>query len=378
MTSPRTIPNIRRYRTSMKMVRQDLDAELRPVVRDIQTVILFNSLTDGSIPLEREDVILARAGTIVSNFFTAGDNRRSFDANYNGLTPYARLLNRYYVRVALEAVVDQYLWMKRNIPEDVFNWLAQPDIAESAENSVNGLIYEDINATDADSLRIFRPNPLAQYDAMHTWVDPKGYRLSDRIWNAELNTRRKIDGLLADGIRSGMSARELSERLEQFVLPSRKNIRTNKPYGTNASYDAMRLARTEIARAANEASRLAAVQNPYVNKIDVARSRNGDRSCPICPEHATIGIDGERLREPYGVDDARISPYHPHCLCHVRPVVDESVEEITARLRGAMNDARYARQPKPNPAQGRSFVQRLLRWAGLVGLVGQFREGLPF
>ncbi|HKI70650.1 MAG TPA: hypothetical protein VKA67_13770, partial [Verrucomicrobiae bacterium] len=43
---------------------------------------------------------------------------------------------------------------------------------------------------------LFRPNPLAQYDKLHTWVDPNGYQLSDRIWRTGGQTRRQLDAFL--------------------------------------------------------------------------------------------------------------------------------------------------------------------------------------
>lgn len=79
----------------------------------------------------------------------------------------------------------------------------------------------------------------------------------------------------------GMGALELSRKLERFLLPNRANLRTNRPYGTSAAFDAMRLARTEIARAANQAAFLSSYLNLYVDKIDVARSGNGDKTCAV-------------------------------------------------------------------------------------------------
>jgi hypothetical protein len=114
---------------------------------------------------------------------------------------------------------------------------------------------------------VFTPNSLAAYDPPHLWVDPNGYQLSDRIWRTAGVTRRKVDAFLEDGIAQGRGALSLSRDLERFLLPNRQLRRTKTPYGTDASYDAMRLARTEISRAASQAHEVAARANPFVEKL---------------------------------------------------------------------------------------------------------------
>jgi len=150
----------------------------------------------------------------------------------------------------------------------------------------------------------------------------------------------QIDNMLADGLREGRASLALSKDLEQFLLPGRAALRTRKPYGKDASFNAMRLARTEIARSHNYAAYNAAYLNPYVDLIDVARSRSGDPTCKICPQHATIGLMGERLRDPYPVDSADVPIFHPHCMCVLLPVVSESPAQVTARLREEMEQAK--------------------------------------
>jgi hypothetical protein len=114
---------------------------------------------------------------------------------------------------------------------------------------------------------VFTPNPLAGYDPPHLWVDPNGYRLSDRIWRTAGATRRKVDAFLEDGIAQGRGSLKLSRDLERFLHPGRQLVRTKTPYGTDASYDAMRLARTEISRGAAQAHETAARANPFVSGL---------------------------------------------------------------------------------------------------------------
>jgi hypothetical protein len=167
--------------------------------------------------------------------------------------------------------------------------------------------------------------------------------------------------LLTDMISGGYSAREIARRAEQFLIPGRELIRTNRPYGSNGSYAAMRLGRTEISRASNQAAYMSAYMNPYVEGIDVARSANGDRNCPVCPEHATLDFGGERLRPPYPVGNASVPPWHPHDMCYVLPALIQDIALTTQNLRATLEFSREENlRPVMNPAQIDGFTQQLL------------------
>ncbi|PJF23673.1 MAG: hypothetical protein CUN53_21700, partial [Phototrophicales bacterium] len=93
--------------------------------------------------------------------------------------------------------------MRRKAPQRVYEWLRttrtrQAEVVSEASSAVPDELREI-----AEKLRIFSPNALAQYEPAHTWVDPKGYRLSDRIWRTGEITRQRIDALIAEGIREG-------------------------------------------------------------------------------------------------------------------------------------------------------------------------------
>jgi len=143
------------------------------------------------------------------------------------------------------------------------------------------------------------------YDALHDFVGPDGYRLSDRIWRAEAVTRNKIDELLAYHIRNGTSAVDIAKELEAFLKRERAGILTKKPYGRWGSYDARRLARTEITAALGRGTIAAAQANPFVNQIEWALSpnRTGDWDC-----NCEANAEGS----PYDVNDVPAYPDHPH------------------------------------------------------------------
>lgn len=374
------IPGSGKYRATLSKLNKAMNAAYQLAADGIKPVILAAANEDGEIDDAQARDVRRQAGELVQGIFVGDDGYSSFDENWQPLAEIPLILNEYYLAVTYAAVEAQRSWLEKNIPEDIYEWLATRPIDFEAlgESAKQRTIRED---EDFDAMvqrrRIFRPNPLAEYDAMHTWVDENGYRLSDRIWQGSQSTRRKLDQMIADHIAQGTGSLQLSELVEQFLLPSRKNFRTRKPYGINASYDGMRLARSEIAQAANRAALIAAMQNPYVDRVDVRRSPNGDPTCKICPMHATIGINGERLRDPYVLGAGMMPIYHPHCKCHIQPINSANPAQVTADLRAIIQDARaQLLDPVLTPAQGDNFVQALM-YKSLGQVISQFTGQLP-
>jgi len=367
-----TANNRRVLAVAQKGFREDVKAMFTQMAKRIGGVVLTSGDNDGNIPRSQQVYVQTQIGRIVDEYFIGGGNDLVFGNDYfagmevrrpfgdDGVTPLAefpRILNKWLAMAQAMMVVAEYKWMRRNIPDDIQAWLVSAPSRPVPVAEIEGLSEEQIEA-----LRLFRPNPLAEYEPAHTWVDPNGYRLSDRIWRTDVVTRSKLDAMVMDAINEGMSAERLAKRLEQFLIPGRAKIRTNKPYGKDASYDAMRLARTEIARAGNQAAFISAYTNPYVNRIDVRRSANGDPTCTVCPKHATIGIGGERLREPYSIHAANLSPYHPFCMCTTVPVVTDSPETVTKNLRAIVEEAGQGLEPPLRTAlQPQGMLQQLLR-----------------
>ncbi len=188
------------------------------------------------------------------------------------------------------------------------------------------------------------------YDPLHLWVDPNGYRLSDRVWNTSREVRRRIDRLMDYHIPHGTAAVDLAELVEAYLTPEAMHQRTRTPYGREGSYAARRLARTEITAAAGRATVTANLANPFVDGTDWRLSASHPE-IDICDELATLGMSGERRREPYPNDAVPAYPAHPHELCTLKPHVVEAPaavaqileEQIEARepqalrLRGAFN-----------------------------------------
>lgn len=295
--------------------------------------------SDGLIPLSSLQEVQNTAQDMTLNLYV--DPTQGAYAS-DGVTPvsdYSSVLNQHLISATVGVVAGHAAWLN-NRPDDVASWLSLPPI------TVNPAPYP------------FRSNPLAQYDPFHTWVDPRGWDLSQRIWEVGLNTRRKIGEYLDYNIRQGTSALTMSRELEQFLVPGRANFTTTRPYGTTASFDALRLARTEIARAHTEASFASAYANPFVTGMDWKLSPRHPKM-DVCDRLATIGMGGQRLREPYPLDEAPhvVENSHPQCICCNLPALGD-ITAITAQIRAIMDD--YGAPPSLIPIDLQTFLIAML------------------
>lgn len=175
-----------------------------------------------------------------------------------------------------------------------------------------------------------RPVRELVYEPFHLFVDPNGYRLSDRVWRTSIDVRSRVDLLLDYEISQGTSAVRIAELLEDFLTPGGIAPRTRRPYGSSGSYSARRLARTELSAAAGRATINASQANPFVQGVQWVRS-SAHRDADECDENAHGGPAGDGVYAPESVPRY---PNHPHCLCHLSPVAMGSTADLVTQLRG--------------------------------------------
>jgi len=317
---------------------------MKDAAATIAGVLLRDTGVDGRVIASRAEEVVRQAGEVVQSVFVI-DGRRSLGADGVPLSPYAQALFSEIYLVTRQVVNRHADYMDKQLDPETRALMLRSTRRISEQQGPG---------------RLFEPNPLAVYEPAHTWVDPRGYVLSQRIWRTSLETRRKLDEMMSDLISQGKSSQEIARQVEQFLVPGRAAIRTNPyaPYGTDASYDAMRLARTEIARAHNQAAWVSAYLNPYVDQVRVLRSNNGDPECKICLRHAGP-VGGEGI--VYLVTDGNIPPFHPHCMCYLVSEVNRSPDEVTAEIRAMLEDAeRELVAAMISPVQRDVFIEMLL------------------
>jgi hypothetical protein len=314
----------------------------------IAAEIVRRANADGEVPREQMFDLSTAIGALVMRFFL-GRNRNGepapFDILPGGavfpLSPYMRAMWTAIGEVTRIPVEQHAALMIARLPAD---------LAVTMRNATRNPLVQMTGAV--------RPNPLARYEPPHRWVDPNGYRLSDRIWNTANNTRRRLDLFLDTSIREGRGAASMARELEQFLQPGRLLRRTNAPYGRDASFDAMRLARTEIARAHAHAGEMSAAMNPFVQGLKWTLS-GSHRKRDICDDYAMGGVNGDGV---YPIDDHPTMPAHPQDMCRWTYVMIDA-EQQQATLDALRDDIRSARASLANaigPLAVERFTQLLL------------------
>lgn len=339
-----------RFLAQMKQNEAQMTRLFSAVAATVSRELVRRADADGIIPRSATLDIQQVANDAVARMFLGRDGtgeRAPFvvlpDNTVFPLSPYSRVLFARMtdsVQIAVEQQASIIARQLRNAP-DV--------LARFRTAAVNPFEYGKRLVSEQ-----FNPNPLAQYEPPHLWVDPRGYTLSDRIWRTAGVTRRKLDLFLEERIAQGQGALDMARDLETFLLPNRKLKRTGAPYGTDASYDAMRLARTEITRAAAQASELAAEMNPFVKAMSVVLS----------PSHPKYDIcDEAAAASPFPVgeipDQYRI-PLHPHCLCSYHYVLVDNQAEILDRFRADIRNARGGLTTLVGPLMVVRFTKMLM------------------
>lgn len=129
--------------------------------------------------------------------------------------------------------------------------------------------------------------------------------LSERVYQSQALVSRQVEAKIESALARGLSARELSAEIRQFINP-------DVPGG--ASYSARRLARTEI----NNAFHYQQVQNakgkPWVNGMKWNLSGSHPK-VDTCDSLARGGKGGDGV---YATGSVPGKP-HPQCLCYLTP-----------------------------------------------------------
>lgn len=306
---------------------------------------------DGVIPRAATYDLQRRTNErVIALFFGRGraGQLAPFETLANGrvmpLAPYTRVLWAAIAAATRLPVAQNAAMLARALPAGVLAVMSQatedPFAAARAEVA---------------ELEVFRPNVLAKYEAPHTWVDPNGYRLSDRVWNTSAHARQQIDMFLEAGIREGKGALQMSRELERFLRPDRVNLKTSAPYGRTASYDAMRLARTEITRAHTEAQRVAGAMNPFVQGLQWVLSPSHPKP-DICDEYARGGPNGDGI---YSLETVPSVP-HPACLCYRLNAIVDNPQAVIDELHAEIRRQRQRLTNKIGPVQMDRFERLLL------------------
>lgn len=222
-------------------------------------------------------------------------------------------------------------WMKRESP---VRWPMVRKAIEESGDPLSG-VFMSIKGKPPAAERRRRARMV---DPQRRWVQPGGYRLSDRVWMTGQKQRKQIDKIIRTGVRRGEGVSTVSRRLNRYLLPSNSPVvykrggqivRRKQGTGGGGAHSSRRLVRTELqhvnATATRDSTSMLADKIPGVGityKLSI-RHPKFDR----CDIHAG-GSDPGFPQGTYLVNNVPRIPDHPQCICHYQPFTPGSEEVI--------------------------------------------------
>ena len=171
----------------------------------------------------------------------------------------------------------------------------------------------------------------------------KGLFLSDRIWQQGEKFRNTMRDIIQEAVATGQDAVKTARMLQQYVRQGVMTLARDYPnmmkrmkgrVPGNISYEALRLARTEMTAAFGEGTITAARVSPsYIGMKWVL-----SHSHPVVDICDTLAEHDEGLgRGVYFPGNEPHLPAHPNCICTLVPVHEEP-EKFVERLKKWQDD----------------------------------------
>lgn len=205
--------------------------------------------------------------------------------------------------------------------------------------------------TEAVEDGVFSPQLSVLLNAASEHLYGDSLNLSARVWNIDREARDGIANVILRGVTNQSSAWDIAKELEQFLganedcprwTSTRLYGRTKTQIaqgdtaglvshpcdGRGVSYNALRLARTELQKAHALATDKIMAAQPWVEKEQVHLSEAHPEP-DICDDVAHGGEDGKGIY-PKGEQEL---PFHPNCLCYKTAVLMDE-KQFTSQLRG--------------------------------------------
>ena len=193
---------------------------------------------------------------------------------------------------------------------------------------------------------VYTPQLRILLDAAGEYLYGDGLNLSGRVWRIDRQTRDGISAAILKGVQSGDSAWGIAKELEQFLgagqdcpvwtaerlyrskISNPLSVGGKACDGQGVSYNALRLARTEIQKIHNLANDRMMAQEPWVREEQIHLSAAHPKK-DVCDDvvNKNDGI--------YSVGEIEL-PLHPNCLCYKTAVL-VGEKEFIAELNGWLN-----------------------------------------
>lgn len=165
---------------------------------------------------------------------------------------------------------------------------------------------------------------LEAYKAFQNRTAAEGIKISGRVWDITLDSKKYIQEGISLYLNEGSSAASISRKLRQYLNnPNKipKGVNPGRGIYRSPQKNALRLTRTEINTSYREADHLRWSQMDFVVGIEIRLSNNPNH-CPLCAK--MVG------KYPKGF---RFAGWHPQCRCFAIPML-MTTDELARHLDG--------------------------------------------
>lgn len=324
-----------------EMIRQSVaagDRLMRRFAEDVARVVRLADISVGAVTMSDRHILMRAIDPVLWQYFGRTRREATTALLYRLIEQRAVIAGRSDAQRAW----DELDSLMRQSDPDLWVQIQQ-HLANAPLDERDGLmrVYRMLFGPEVERQRLVDSRIL---DPLRRWVDPNGYRLSDRVWRTGPRIRRGIDARIREGIRRGESVETIARSVREYVDPEYapiRYLRNGRIIRTalgrqqrSAAESARTLVRTEISRVNGVSAMQRAADVPGIKGV---RWR-------LSAAHPLVDICDERAQaDPYGLGSGiyplgqvPMFPPHPRCLCTLLPAHkprDEIRAELVAKYR---------------------------------------------
>lgn len=279
----------------------------------------------------RDGLVAAIYAQVLKPYYV-GSGEEPF-AGTRPLSPYAKLLYEGVSgMVRIEAEAQAALVRRLVRDEVVVDWLLRPwlrqDFGVSAQSNAQPPVTELVEV---------RPVQEMSIASFTQWLDPRGFRLTERIQRVAIEVRSRIGRFIDSHIGKGTPALTMATKVEAFLTTGERGKTT---YGNQGAVAPKVLVQHEMTKAGGATAAATSVINPFVRGaqwlLDPSHPKP-DR----CDLRARGGANGDGI---YPLSELPAFPDHINCMCHLRAVTVRNLAAVTAALAAAIGEGTEAAQ----------------------------------
>ncbi|QAS52387.1 hypothetical protein [Halobacillus litoralis] len=228
-----------------------------------------------------------------------------------------------------KAVAQEIASLNGEVDEATAEFIAEAvEAGLSYSQGVTYKLLDEAGIDKAPMIRRFHKVNVRAAEAVYARTI-NGLSTSDRIWRNSQKAGTSIRTIIQEGIVMGKDVREVARSLEKYAQNGKQTLARDYPnmmkrlgnrIPQDVSYEALRLARTEMTAAFGEGT---------IQSVRVSPSSKGIQWV-LSPSHPVVDIcdtfanaDHGLGRGVYPVGEEPMFPPHPNCLCSLLPVHED-------------------------------------------------------